>query len=260
MINLFRDLALVSGRAVMTWHRSEGVDYELKADSSPLSAADLAAHDIICTGLRAAYPDIPLVSEENKNQLDPMNLGDRFFLVDPIDGTKSFIKGKDDFTINIALIEQGKPTTAVLYAPAMSRLFLADDGRATEEKISPDGAISGPVNILKCGAASKKLRILASLSHRDAQTNAFLEDYPHAEIKSVSSSLKFAVMAAGEADLYPRFGPTSAWDTAAGQGILVAAGGVVVEAESRQNLIYGGRETYLNPGFIASVDHGLVKG
>ena len=258
MLEDFRELSLLAGRAVMAHYRPEGVPFERKADGSPVSAADLAAHQIYQEGLAARFPAIPLVSEESPQLLAPTALGSRFFLVDPIDGTRGFIAGERDFTLNIALIEAGIAKAALLYAPAHGRLFTAQDGKAWEETIAPEGSRIGAPRPLKRRPRAGPPRILASRTHLDPQTKTWLENWPDAEIRYSSSSLKFALIAADEADLYPRFAPTSAWDTAAGQALVEASGGVVLDAERGQPLRYGLGSSYLNPNFVAAGDPGLL--
>lgn len=234
-----------AGQLAMSIYERE-FDVTLKKDKSPVTEADLAVDKVIVAALEKAYPDIPVVSEERS--LDHMNEDNlsRFFLVDPIDGTKEFIKKTDEFTINVALIENGVPVAGVVYAPALGRLFMADiDGSAFELDEQDN---TKPLNVRDC--ASSDLVAVASRSHNTPETQAFLDNNKIDGCVSAGSSLKFCVVAAGEADIYPRFGPTMEWDTAAGHAVLRAAGGQVVNID-RSPLTYG-KVDFRNPNFIAS--------
>lgn len=238
-------LAREAGAAIMKIYGSDDVGTRFKDDASPLTDADVAADAILCAGLAAAYPDIPVVTEEKAETHADRPAGTHF-LVDPLDGTKEFVQRRGDFTVNVALIVDGKPTAGVVYAPAKGRLFRTDhDGGAVEEM--EKGALR---RITAARADNAALRVVASKSHRDAATDAYIARYAVADFKSAGSSLKFCLVAAGEADLYPRLGRTMEWDTAAGHAVLMAAGGFVVRADDGAPLLYGkpGRE---NPHFIA---------
>lgn len=246
MTEVLRRLAVEAGAAIMAVYDGPDFDVRAKADDSPVTAADLAADRIICAGLAEAYPDIPVVTEEQAEShgID----GDApHFLVDPLDGTKEFIGRRGEFTVNIALIENGAPTAGVVYAPAVGRLFRTEvGGGAVEERAPFDGAAT-PIAV--AAPDETALRVVASKSHRDAETDAYIGRYQVAGFTSAGSSLKFCLVAAGEADLYPRFGRTMEWDTAAGHAVLRAAGGLVVRRDGAA-LRYGkpGRD---NPHFIA---------
>jgi len=205
----------------MAWHG--GACATPKADGSPLTEADLAAHGAILAGLAAACPEFPVISEEDAGCAEAPP-GGAFILVDPLDGTREFLSGNGEFTVNIALIEAGAPVAGVVLAPALGRLWWGAVGegaglRATDGTARPIAARRAP---------AEGLVAVASRSHRDAETEAFLAGQHVAGLRSVGSSLKFCLVAEGEADLYPRFGPTMEWDTAAGQAVLAAAGGRVV--------------------------------
>lgn len=237
----FRD----AGRLAMSIYQRE-FDVVIKDDKSPVTEADLAVDQVIVAALEKTYPEIPVVSEERP--LDHLNASNvaRFFLVDPIDGTKEFINKTDEFTINVALIENGVPVAGVVYAPALGRLFLADIDGSVFELDEQDN--KKPLNVRNC--ASTDLVAVASRSHNTPETQAFLDSNKIEGRVSAGSSLKFCVVAAGEADIYPRFGPTMEWDTAAGHAVLRAAGGQVVEID-RSPLTYG-KVDFRNPNFIAS--------
>jgi 3'(2'), 5'-bisphosphate nucleotidase len=253
--SLLTDAAAKAGAAIMAHYgRDEAV--ELKGDSSPVTAADRDAEAIILRALKALAPDIPVVSEETAGDRHAV-LGSRFFLVDPLDGTKEFIKKRTDFTVNIALIQQGHPRFGLVYAPARSLLAVTNtDGEAVEAKLAPNKAgadlASLPQTRLHVRPADPAgLTALVSLSHLDPETEVFLSDLNIAARSGAGSSVKFLEIARGNADVYPRFGPTMEWDTAAGQAVLEAAGGTVVTTDGRP-LRYGKSDAGLrNPSFIA---------
>jgi 3'(2'), 5'-bisphosphate nucleotidase len=191
---------------------------EQKADGSPLTAADLAAHDAILAGLAAACPAIPVISEEDAALAATAPDGP-FILVDPLDGTREFLSGNGEFTVNIALVEDGVPVAGVVFAPALGRLWSGALGAGAQAEGAAIAVRDPP---------AQGLVAVASRSHRDAETDAFLAARKVAGLRSVGSSLKFCLVAEGEADVYPRFGPTMEWDTAAGQAVLLAAGGRVL--------------------------------
>lgn len=249
------DIAARAGAAIME-HFGRTAEVKLKHDSSPVTLADKDSQAIILAGLRRLAPDIPVVSEEAV-EANRGELGNRFFLVDPLDGTKEFIKKRSDFTVNIALIEHGRTIFGLVYAPARSLLALTvAAGEAIEAELPPkaSGADLGTLKqkVLKVRAGDPEgLTALVSLSHLDPETEAFLAKFKIAKRSGAGSAIKFLEIARGEADVYPRFGPTMEWDTAAGQAVLEAAGGKVVTANG-DPLRYGKTEAGLrNPSFIA---------
>ncbi len=240
-------LAREAGKAIM---RVYATDFKTQAkdDASPVTEADLAADRVIVAGLERAFPDIPIVTEERSESHDVAAAGDRFFLVDPLDGTREFVRRGGDFTVNIALIENGVPTRGVVFAPALDRLFwTADDGTAWLR----DGNVA-PRAMRVAIPDNTALNVVASKSHRDAATDEYIARYAVADFKSAGSSLKFCLLAAGEADLYPRLGRTMEWDTAAGHAVLRAAGGMVDDWDGGP-LAYG-KAGFENPFFIAYSD------
>jgi len=250
LVSAMRRLSIEAGRAIMEVYARDDMGVRAKADTSPVTEADEAADAIISAGLRADFPQVPLVTEE---QAQTHALSVRTFLiVDPLDGTKEFVKRRGDFTVNIALVEDGVPTLGVVYAPAKGRMFLTGaDGGVTEETGSFDVDTIGPQKPVKVAAPqSDALRVVASKSHRDQATDDYIGRYPVHSTVSAGSSLKFCLVAVGEADFYPRLGPTMEWDTAAGQAILTAAGGMVVDRETHAPLAYGKPE-FRNPHFLA---------
>ena len=234
-------LALEAGEATMAVRNRAaargGIETERKADASPVTEADLAADRILVSGLEAAFPGIPLVTEERAATHDAEAAGDRFFLIDPLDGTKEFVKGGTDFTVNVALIEGGRPTLGIVHVPADGRSFWT--GADGPRMRGADGAERA---LQVADAGGRALRVVASKSHRDAATDAYIARYEVAGFEAAGSSLKFCLLAAAEADLYPRLGRTMEWDTAAGHAVLAAAGGTVDRLE-------GGPLTYGKPGF-----------
>jgi 3'(2'), 5'-bisphosphate nucleotidase len=248
-------LAHTAGIEVMRIY-AEPVAAAVKADLSPVTEADLAAERIILEGLARLAPEIPVISEEAASQGRIPQAAHQFFLVDPLDGTREFISRNGEFTINIALIENGKPVAGVVYAPAIQRMFRgAVNTGAEQARLAADAPeISANWQPIRAVAVpAKALRVVASRSHRDAETDAFLAAHDVADLVAAGSSLKFCLIAAGEADLYPRFGRTMEWDTAAGHAVLAAAGGKVTLADGQTPLHYGKRERgYDNPAFIAA--------
>lgn len=255
-----RRLALEAGAAILEVY--DGPDFEVKSksDASPVTEADERADALISAGLKAAFPDIAQVTEEQAASHSVT--ADTFFIVDPLDGTKEFVQRRGDFTVNIALVEDGVPTRGVVYAPAIGRLFYTRaDGATVEETGAFDPAAPGElVPLAVSDPDPAALVVVASKSHRDAATDAYIARYPVKDFRSAGSSLKFCLVAAGEADLYPRLGRTMEWDTAAGQAVLRGAGGVVVRFDDHTPLAYG-KAGFENPFFIAAAPGvALVRG
>lgn len=249
-VPVMRRLALEAGDKIMEIYDSPTFDVQTKSDDSPVTAADLAADKIISAGLRAAFPDVPLVTEEQSASHD-LSAG-TFIIVDPLDGTKEFVKRRGDFTVNIAFVQDGTPISGVVYAPARGRLFYTTpDGQAVEETGAFDKATPGPLTPISVSTPDNAaLAIVASMSHRDQATEDYIAKYAVADAKSAGSSLKFCLIATGEADLYPRVGRTMEWDTAAGHAVLAGAGGQVVRFDDHTPLRYG-KAGFANPFFIA---------
>ena len=251
---VIRDLAFVAGHAIMeVYDRADGnFGTKAKADNSPVTEADLGADRLISEGLAAAFPEIPAVTEEQAASHGETGHR-RFFLVDPLDGTKEFIQRRGEFTVNIALIEDGVPVMGVVYAPAIGRIFCTCAiGGAIEEAVSPDGqpVVDSRRDIRISKPDNAALVVVASKSHRDQATDDYIARYRVADFKSAGSSLKFCLLAAGEADFYPRLGRTMEWDTAAGHAVLRAAGGQVLRFDDHAPLIYG-KPGFENPFFLA---------
>ncbi|CAM5507124.1 3'(2'), 5'-bisphosphate nucleotidase [Aquamicrobium terrae] len=254
MLDLFERLALEAGREIMRVYRAGGA-VEHKADASPVTEADRGAERIILAGLRAAYPSIPCVAEEEVSAgIVPAGLGEAFFLVDPLDGTKEFVNRRTDFTVNIALVRGGVPEVGVVFAPCTGRLFAGRPGGAGLVEVD-SSFHAGRRRPIAVRAGKPPLAVVASRSHNTPETDAYIAGLGKTEIVSVGSSLKFCLLAAGEADVYPRFGRTMEWDTAAGDAVLRAAGGTTVTLDGAP-LAYGKRDQphdsdFANPHFIA---------
>ncbi|MBX3504559.1 MAG: 3'(2'),5'-bisphosphate nucleotidase CysQ [Parvibaculum sp.] len=249
-----RRIALQAGAAIMDHYQTE-FEVIRKDDNSPVTAADNDAEAIILAALRQVAHDIPVVSEEAAAAGHIPDVGHAFFLVDPLDGTKEFINKNGEFTVNIALIEDRRPVAGVVYAPAKERMFFGHgQGHAFEETVSAchKGQAEGATRAIAARRpADDGLVVIASRTHRDTKTDEYLNLYKVKEFLAAGSSLKFCVIAAGEADLYPRHGRTMEWDTAAGHAVLAAAGGSVTQLDGTP-LIYGKTERGLdNPFFVA---------
>lgn len=244
------DLAVCAGLVIMEFFRVECA-VETKKDASPVTAADRAAEGLILEGLRRLAPGTPVIAEEEVEAGRTPTVGLNFFLVDPLDGTKEFVRGGTDFTVNIALIEALTPSLGVIYAPARGQLWWGDAmaRRAWSARQAPGGERGKPVRIAVAPVANP-LRAVASKSHMTAPTEAWLAAAGVGRRVSVGSSLKFALLAQGKADVYPRPAPTKEWDTAAGDAILRAAGGRVFDLDG--GVLAYGKAGFFNPGFVAT--------
>ena len=250
MTKVFRRLALEAGDAIMEIYRSDDLGVEVKSDDSPVTAADKAADAIISAGLRGEFPDITLVTEEQA--ATHTTQATTFLIVDPLDGTKEFVHRRGDFTVNIAYVVDGTPIAGVVYAPAKERLFYTDATGVTVEEEGPFAKDqSGQTRPLSVATPDNSaLMVVASKSHRDQATDDYIGKYGVKDMTSAGSSLKFCLVATGEADLYPRLGRTMEWDTAAGHAVLLGAGGRVVRFDDHTELRYG-KPDYANVFFIA---------
>ncbi|GAA3858120.1 3'(2'),5'-bisphosphate nucleotidase CysQ [Celeribacter arenosi] len=250
LVPVMRQLAIEAGEKILEIYNSDDFEVKSKSDDSPVTIADEAADALISAGLRAAFPDVPLITEEQSASHDLK--ATTFLIVDPLDGTKEFIKRRGDFTVNIAYVENGVPIRGVVFAPAKDRLFITDaTGQSYEETGSFDPAVPGDMTKISVSEPDNgALMIVASKSHRDQATEDYINKYSVKDSKSAGSSLKFCLVATGEADLYPRVGRTMEWDTAAGHAVLSGAGGHVVRFDDHSPLVYG-KEDYANPFFIA---------
>jgi 3'(2'), 5'-bisphosphate nucleotidase len=249
----FGDIASQAGEFIMSIYAA-APQIQTKADGSPVSEADIGAERLIRERLHQVLPDVPLLAEESFDPKQQTAMPERFLLVDPLDGTREFINRNGEFTVNIAEIEGGRAVRGVVFAPAKNRLFFGERETgafeiATVAGTSPDFAKA--TSIVARRAPSDGLVAVASRSHRDAKTEEYLAHYPVKDFVTAGSSLKFCLVAAGEADIYPRHGRTMEWDTAAGQAVLEAAGGSVKTIDGRP-FIYGKTdERFANPFFVA---------
>jgi 3'(2'), 5'-bisphosphate nucleotidase len=237
-------------------YRDSGQEVTFKADGSPVTVADRAAEELILNDLAGLVPDIMVIGEETAGVvLDSLDPDKPFFLVDPVDGTRGFVKGGNEFSVNIALIRDRRPVFGLIYAPALEKLYLTHSANeAVSARMAPRrGQKLGdlqhtPLHVRELGTG---LTAVVSRTHMNDKTRAYMARLPITETKNMSSSLKFTMVAEGGADLYPRLAPTMEWDTAAGHAIIAAAGGHVV-MEDGSPLMYGKVATgLLNPGFIA---------
>jgi len=243
-----------AGEIILRHYADTAITARSKEDRSPVTAADEEAEAYILDRLRALAPGVPVIAEEEVSSGKIQEIGRRFFLVDSLDGTKEFLSRNGEFTVNIGEIADGRPIRGVVFAPAKSRLFIGEEGAgAFELQVNPDAEPDfeklRPISARS--ASADGLVAVASRSHRDAKTDEYLARFPIREFVSAGSSLKFCLVAAGEADIYPRLGRTMEWDTAAGHAVLVAAGGSVVTIDGRQ-FVYGKvEEKFANPFFVA---------
>lgn len=258
LVAVIRRLALEAGDRIMEVYNGAEFAVKSKPDASPVTEADEAADALISAGLRAAFPDVVLITEEQA--ASHALRATTFLIVDPLDGTKEFVQRRGDFTVNIAYVENGVPVRGVVYAPAQGRLFYTEaDGRAVEEIGAFDKVVVGSVaRIGVSNPDNANLMVVASKSHRDQATDDYIGKYAVRDMKSAGSSLKFCLVATGEADLYPRLGRTMEWDTAAGDAVLRGAGGQVVRFDDHKPLTYG-KPGWDNPFFIAYAPGVVLK-
>ncbi len=239
------DAAYVAGKAILEVYNSDDFNVELKGDSSPLTLADKKSHQAIVAMLEST--PYPILSEEGKSipYVERQNW-DTFWMIDPLDGTKEFIKRNGEFTVNIALIHNQRPVFGVVYAPVLDKLFVGDsiDGAQLIEQSSTLELSGSP-------SEASTVRIVASRSHLNSDTEMFINKFNQSEIVSMGSSLKFMVIAEGKADVYPRFAPTMEWDTAAAHAVLNAIGIQVLNNDTGEELIYN-KENLLNPYFLVN--------
>lgn len=250
LMGVLRRLAIEAGEKIMEIYNADDFEVRSKSDDSPVTEADEAADALIHAGLREAFPDMVIVTEEQADS--HKDFADEFLIVDPLDGTKEFVNRRGDFTVNIAFVKDGTPIRGVVYAPAQSRMFYTmEDGSSVEETgdFHPDRP--GKCHPIRVSHPDNDaLMVVASKSHRDQATDDYIGKYSVKDMKSAGSSLKFCLVATGEADIYPRLGRTMEWDTAAGQAVLHGAGGKVVRFDDHEPLTYG-KNIYENPFFIA---------
>lgn len=246
------DIAKTAGEAIMAVYENN-VEVWQKDDRSPLTEADLASDKIIRENLEAKFPGVFILSEESSSGEHSDSI-ETLFLVDPLDGTKEFIKRNGEFTVNIALIKNGEPIAGVVYAPALQKLYYAANGLGAwkqEENRNPE-----PIKI-SARNNNAPLRVVGSRSHAGEEMERWLQQHPNHVMVPSGSSLKLCYVAEGAADIYPRLGPTMQWDTAAGQAVVEVAGGHVVDAE-KNRLLYGFGRPLKNGHFFVTSDLGLI--
>jgi len=245
------DISLLAGEEIMkVYEGTEDWEVESKSDDSPLTRADKQANDIIVKHLEQLDPKYPIISEENKLQAyDERKSFERFWLVDPLDGTKEFIKRNGEFTVNIALVENGRPILGVVYVPVSKDLYYAVKNEGAYHK-NEEGKVTR-LNANKYKVTDEGLRVVCSRSHINEATQSYIDNLAQPETVSKGSSLKFMLLASGKAEVYPRMGPTMEWDTGAAQIVLEEAGGHILHHETGQPLSYN-KEDLLNPYFLAT--------
>lgn len=241
-------IAREAGSIIMNVYGEDDFSVETKNDDSPVTIADKLADEYICRELKKHFPNIPIISEESKYlEFTERKDWSECFIVDPLDGTKEFIKRNGDFTVNIAYAQNGKTVDGVVYAPVLDLLYYTNEGKAYREK-------NGNKQVLPLEQNdSRPFTIVASKSHLNQDTQDYVDNmrnkFPDLELKSIGSSLKFCLVAQGDADLYPRLGPTMEWDTAAAHAICNASGHEVVTFDQNKDLHYN-KENFLNPFFL----------
>lgn len=250
LVHIMRRLAIQAGEKIMEIYNSGDFEIRRKKDASPITIADDIADTLISVGLRKHFPKIALVTEEQA--ISHVKANSTFLIVDPLDGTKEFINKTKEFTVNIALVDNGTPKLGVVYAPAINRLFYTLKTDVAVEELAPfkNNTIGRLIPLHVSKPNNNALIVISSKSHQNQATDQYISNYKIRSSKNSGSSLKFCLLATGEADFYPRLGRTMEWDTAAGDAILRAAGGKVVTFESHAPLKYG-KVGYENPFFIA---------
>ncbi len=254
-------ISINAGKTILDVYHADGVEVEYKSDNSPLTLADKKSNAMITHQLNALYPDIPILSEEGKHlPYSERKSWDYLWVVDPLDGTKEFVKRNGEFTVNIALVHKGNPILGVIYAPVLDTLFFAQTGlgsfklqQCSEQMTLDEAELITQAEKLPLAVQREQISAVASRSHLSPETEDYLnkvkEKFGEIDITSAGSSLKLCLVAEGLADVYPRFAPTMEWDTAAGQAIVEQAGGKVVQVDTGLPLRYN-KEDLLNPWFI----------
>ncbi|MGY3692359.1 3'(2'),5'-bisphosphate nucleotidase [Bradyrhizobium sp. USDA 3240] len=251
LLESLTELVIQAGEAILAVNRS-AMNVTGKSDGSPVTEADLAADHIIVEGLTRLTPHVSLLSEERVHLATPP-YKDSFFLIDPLDGTKEFVAGRNEFTVNVALVTQGVPLLGIVGAPALGLIWRGIVGKGAERLTLQNGAVSQamPINSRPCPPRGAPWTVAVSRSHGDARTEAFIDERSGAVRAVLGSAVKFGRVAEGEVDIYPRLSPTSEWDVAAGHAVVVAAGGKVTDSNGRPLHFGLGREDFLVPEFIA---------
>jgi 3'(2'), 5'-bisphosphate nucleotidase len=252
------DLVIEAGAAILAVNR-HAMKIDGKTDGSPVTEADLAADRIICEGLARLIPEVPVLSEECIPAGKPPYEGS-FFLIDPLDGTKEFVAGRAEFTVNLALVTNGMPLLGIIGAPALGLIWRGLVGRGAERLTTgASPQVAEPIHTRRLPANGAPWIVAVSRSHGDSRTEAFIESRPGAIRQALGSAVKFGRVAEGGADIYPRLAPTSEWDIAAGHAIVTAAGGKITGAQGSDLHFGRGREDFIVPEFIAWGDPAAAR-
>jgi 3'(2'), 5'-bisphosphate nucleotidase len=242
-------LVMRAGAAILGVNRA-AMKIDGKADGSPVTEADLAADRIIAEGLARLIPELPVLSEEC-GHLAQQPYGGSFFLIDPLDGTKEFVAGRNEFTVNLALVTNGTPVLGIIGAPALGLIWRGLVGRGAERLTTGKGSVAEPIRTRPLPKRGEPWIAAVSRSHGDSRTEAFIEARPGAIRQMFGSAVKFGRVAEGAADIYPRLAPTCEWDVAAGHAVVTAAGGKITDAQGAALKFGAGREGFIVPEFIA---------
>jgi 3'(2'), 5'-bisphosphate nucleotidase len=246
LTSLAKEASLAAGKAILEIYNSSDFGVEMKGDNSPLTKADQAAHNVIVSYLEKT--ELPILSEEGRGiPYEERKNWEYFWMVDPLDGTKEFIKKNGEFTVNIALIHRDTPVMGVVYAPVLEWLYWGNAEEGAWKQEGKELAFQ-----LQKQDSSEVKTIVASRSHLSTETQEFINQYPGVEVISMGSSLKFMLVAEGKAQIYPRFAPTMEWDTAAAHGVILAKGGSVLKMPEKTTLLYN-KDNLLNPWFIVKL-------
>jgi 3'(2'), 5'-bisphosphate nucleotidase len=243
------ELVIRAGAAILAVNRG-AMQVDGKSDGSPVTEADLAADRIIAEGLARLVPDIPVLSEERVDLARPQYHGS-FFLIDPLDGTKEFVAGRNEFTVNLALVSHGRPLLGIIGAPALGLIWRGLVGRGAERLATGDGAAATAIHTRRHPNPGEPWTVAVSRSHLDSRTEAFIAGRPGAIRQVLGSAVKFGRVAEGGVDIYPRLAPTSEWDVAAGCAIVTAAGGRITDAHGADLQFGTGQPDFIVPEFIA---------
>jgi 3'(2'), 5'-bisphosphate nucleotidase len=246
-INKVVNIAIDAGKEILRIYQKDSFDQQLKLDKSPLTEADIAAHNFITSQLKQITPDVPILSEESKKiPWSVRKLWSVYWLIDPLDGTKEFIKKNGEFTVNIALISQNNPIIGVVHAPVLNETWIGEQGKPAI-KIQQESRI-----IIKATPYKKTdiCKVVGSRSHAGDSLNKFLQELGVHQLIPMGSSIKLCLVAEGKAHIYPRLGLTSEWDTAAAHAVVNSAGGGVFEFETKMPLKYNTKDSLLNPYFV----------
>jgi len=243
-------LAMRASEKINELREGNSIDVSYKSDKSPVSSADFQANEIIVNGLQKSFPTIPIVSEEIPESHSRKY--HRFFIIDPLDGTRVFLRGEDEFTVNIALVENSVPKIGILAAPALDQMYfnVPGEGIFHGRCFGQDSHFETVESHNGNQHDNPEYRVLLSKAFSTDKEKQLLKDYGAYQTECVSSSIKFALLSVGKGDIYPRFRPTREWDTAAGHALLLASGGAMIELPSGSNFIYG-KDKYWNPPFLA---------